>query len=498
MRSLGLAVLVGGAIAGASATFPLGDTDLWWHLANARETLQHGLVRADVFSWTAAGAPVATDQWLGDLLLYAGYAIGGWIGVTVVRTLAVAVLVGAIAFAAIVRRPLSPAAALVIALPAILLSRYVWIERPELFGAVCLAVLVALLQLQGERPLFACGGLLLVWAQLHGSFALGAALVILVAVHGLAFDRALRRGYALAGFAALLSFVLTPAGIGTLAAPAAHLLSPPREIQEWAPPDLATAPGALWATVLFLTLATASLAGGARPRDVALIAPLAALSLVAIRHAPLFAIAATPYVADRLPAAVEALTRNASRSAEGPRERGGPPERRTPQSGQHKTELGAVARVVAQRELRGFRRSGERSAQAVSVGVGALMIVAGIAIAPREPIEDAYPVAALASLPSGPGLLAEYDWGGWLIWRAPATPVFIDGRLGPYRGAILEDYVAIVEAHPGWRDALARRGVRSLLVRPSDPVAVRALDLGWPVVARSPYFVLISVADRSQ
>ena len=108
-----------------------------------------------------------------------------------------------------------------------------------------------------------------------------------------------------------------------------------------------------------------------------------------------------------------------------------------------------------------------------------------------DPDPRGYPVAALTSIPTGDGLLARYEWGGWLIWNG--VPVFIDGRLTPYRGGILDDYTGIISAAPGWRDAVARRGVREILVSPSDPVATRASELGWTVKARSDDLVLIVV-----
>ncbi|HKW78342.1 MAG TPA: hypothetical protein VJQ09_04520, partial [Candidatus Limnocylindria bacterium] len=128
-----------------------------------------------------------------------------------------------------------------------------------------------------------------------------------------------------------------------------------------------------------------------------------------------------------------------------------------------------------------------------SLAPSALLVVAALVMAPSAPDERAYPVAALTSIPSGDGMLARYEWGGWLIWRAPGTPVFVDGRLTPYAGGPLDDYRSIVAATPGWRDAVARRGVRSLLVAPSDPVAVRARELGWRVTSSSADFVLIAV-----
>ncbi|MBI2325747.1 MAG: hypothetical protein HYU87_12425 [Chloroflexi bacterium] len=404
---------------------------------------------------------MATDQWLGQLALYAGYAAGSWLGVLTVRTVAVALLVGCIAAAALARRPRSPVVALAIAVPAMLLSRFLWTERPELLGTTLFAGLVLLLQLPGQRPLWIAAGLLVVWANVHGSFALGAALVLLVALHGLATDRPARRTYAVAASAALLSFVFTPAGIGTLTAPGQHLFDPPRQIQEWALPDPTTPAGALWAVLLGLVIATASLSGPARARDVIVVVPVALLSLLAIRHTPLFAIAATPYLAEHLPVAARAFGARFGLVGNG-----APPARRTAPAGID------TAIAIA----------------------GVVMVVASVAVGPREPEDGGYPTAALAALPTGPGVLAQYDWGGWLIWRAPATPVFVDGRLVPYRGTVLSDYHTVLEARPGWRDVLSRRGVTRILVRPGDPVAVRAQQLGWRTTA-GPSFVLIEVPN---
>lgn len=462
--TLALAVLTGGAFAAASASFPVGDSDLFWHLATGRETLAGGFVRADVFSWTARGAAVPTDQWLGQIVLYGAYALGSWGGVLAARTIAVGVLVACIVAAALARRPSRPIVAIGIALPAILLARFTWTERPELFGVAMYALLVLLLQLPGRTPLVATAPLLVVWANVHGSFALGAVLVLLVVAHGLATDRGQRRAYAVAAVGAVLSFVLTPAGIGTLTAPGVHLLDPPREIQEWALPDPTTLPGAIWAALLGLVVLSASLSRPARARDPILIVPVALLSLLAVRHTPLFAIAATPYLAEHLPYALR--------------------------------QLGMRLGVVGSAPLDTPRRRAPRAVDVALAVASVAIVAAAIALAPREPDESGFPVAALGSLPSGPGLFAQYDWGGWLIWRAPDTPVFVDGRLAPYRGAVLDDYRRILEARPGWRELVARRGIRAILVRPGDPVAVRAQQLGWRTLASARTFVLFAVPDR--
>src|SRR5262249_45943478 len=58
---------------------PLADEDLWWHLANGRfMALHHTLLSADVFSHTLTGAAWLHVEWLGQLLLYGAYDVGGW------------------------------------------------------------------------------------------------------------------------------------------------------------------------------------------------------------------------------------------------------------------------------------------------------------------------------------------------------------------------------------------------------------------------------------
>jgi hypothetical protein len=50
-----------------------------------------------------------------------------------------------------------------------------------------------------------------------------------------------------------------------------------------------------------------------------------------------------------------------------------------------------------------------------------------------------------------------YNWGGFLLWSLyPAKPVFVDGRTDLYalNSRVLEDYVKVHWARPGWRQIL--------------------------------------------
>ncbi|MEK6207078.1 MAG: hypothetical protein AABM32_05495, partial [Chloroflexota bacterium] len=68
--SWSLPLFMGGVFGALSTLATIGDPDLFWHLAQGRQTVTQGLARVDVFSWSVNGMPVLTDQWLGQVLWY--------------------------------------------------------------------------------------------------------------------------------------------------------------------------------------------------------------------------------------------------------------------------------------------------------------------------------------------------------------------------------------------------------------------------------------------
>lgn len=430
-----------GSVAGLIAAFqPIADTDMWWHLATGRETLAHGFVRADVFSWTVRGAPVSTDQWLGQVVMYATWLATGWRGIAVLRIVLVTLLVAFVALGA-ARTATRPLAVTLATVPALLVTRAVWVDRPELAGFTFFAALLFILRVgreDGGRTYVLCALLLGIWANVHGSFALGVAITVLVCLERAWRDVPRRRVHVAAAIAAVAVTFANPAGAGVWTAPGLHLLSPPRDIQEWNLIDVATPLGIAYAATLTLVVLSA-FAGPRLPlRDLIVLVPVAFLSLTAVRQAPLLAVAAAPLFADR------------------------------------------AERLLTRAGLSAPRRGSGAASQLAFVPALILTLVA-LLVAPAQPDERAYPVAAVGALPSGDGTLARYEWGGWLIWHE--VPVFVDGRLTPYLGAVLDDYRRIIAAGPGWEDALRRQHVRTLLVVGSDPVASRARELGWSVRA---------------
>ena len=431
--------MVFGAFAGVLVSLqPISDSDLFWHVATGRSTLDLGILREDIFSWTIRGAPVLADQWLGDAFLAAAQAVGDWRGVLALRVLVVAALVAVVVDTAVAARPGRPIVAVAAAAPAILLSRFAWTDRPELLGLLCFAILARLLR-DGDRGLLLTIPLLFVWAQLHGSYALGLALVLACcAARALEEPRARWRLVPIAS-AALVATLLGPSGLAAWTSSGGHFLAPPRYIEEEAAPDTSTLSGMLFFLTLALAVATALLSRQRGSlRDLALIVPVAFVSLTAARYTPLLAVAAAPFLAERF---VDPLTRWRRPSAGGVGSRG----------------------------------------RAATIVVGVAALVAAITLADGRVDESGYPRAALAAIPTAAPLFNRYEWGGWLMYASPRTPVFIDGRLFPYVPKVLDDYRAILNAHPGWEAVADRWGVRAMLVRPTDPVAVRAPDRGWRI-----------------
>ena len=460
-------IAVGAFFGAVSTRLPVGDSDVFWHLILGRQVLNGHVALPEALSnlsWTALGYAGSSDQWLGQALWALAYDGAGWRGIVALRAVAVAVLVGLIVYAAIRERSARPLGAVLAAFPAIALSRFVWTERPELFGFICFALVIVLLRAGrsgSDAALFWVPPLILVWANLHGSFALGAILAIVVAAEGALTQPSRRRMYAFVAAGSLVATLLTPAGLGTWTAPGFHLLHPPRSLQEWSVPDVTTLPGLLFFLAILGTLATAVLTRTHAPRETLVLLPVLFVSLIATRQMPLFAIAAAPYLAAY--------------------------------GGEAVTELATMIRVRLPRSAPVGRPPG-RVVDVMALALASIVLTIAAATGTAAPDLSGYPVAALPVLRPGPGLLNHYDWGGFLIANVPGTPVFVDGRLIPYlSGRVLADYTTVLGVHPGWREVIARRGIKQLLVKPTDPVAVRARDLGWSIRASSDTFVLIDV-----
>ena len=162
---------------------PIWDPDTFWHLAVGREIWQTGhLVRTETFSFTAPGVEWEDTEWLFHLLAYPLWQSGGDGLLALLTGLAGAATVALVYRS--VRLVGGDAMALALYLLPVLGVFQGRIRfRPDLASLALMAVLVEVLLRMDPRfpkplrPALLAAGLFCFWAQWHGGWAFGLALL---------------------------------------------------------------------------------------------------------------------------------------------------------------------------------------------------------------------------------------------------------------------------------------------------------------------------------
>jgi hypothetical protein len=90
----------------------------------------------------------------------------------------------------------------------------------------------------------------------------------------------------------------------------------------------------------------------------------------------------------------------------------------------------------------------------------------------------------------GARMFNEYGWGGYLIYRLfPHNQVFIDGR-ADLHGALVTEYDNAIRGR-GWEHLFARYGIELALLRPGVPLASQLRAAGWTVAYEDDRQVLL-------
>jgi hypothetical protein len=157
----------------------IGDT--WIMLVAGREVAQHGLPHHDtLFLWTH-GRPWVDQQWLGQLAYYGLHVAGGVRLVLIANTFFV-VVAAAVAFMFARLRGASPRAIFLIAVLLPLMSPWALQVRAQAPAQLLFAATFGLLTLKSPLTWTRAGfvlALLVVWANIHGTVVMGAALAML-------------------------------------------------------------------------------------------------------------------------------------------------------------------------------------------------------------------------------------------------------------------------------------------------------------------------------
>ena len=178
---------------GAQALFR--DSDTGWHVRNGETILETAAApRVDNFSYTREGRPWFAWEWLSDALLGGAYRIGGLTGVALLAAVAIALTVWGAA-----RLSLSLGGNLFFTAAAMVLLLGVtsihWLARPHVFSWLLSLLFLSIAEHERRKPnrfLYALPLLACLWANLHGSFLLGPAILFIYAIGS--FPSLKRRG----------------------------------------------------------------------------------------------------------------------------------------------------------------------------------------------------------------------------------------------------------------------------------------------------------------
>ncbi|MEW5684392.1 MAG: hypothetical protein AB1942_05705 [Pseudomonadota bacterium] len=433
----------------------LDDGDTYWHLAVGAWMLEHRQVLDhDIFSFTAAGVRWISHEWLSEVLMAGAWRLGGWSGLVVLFAGAAASAFGLQARAmARYLPPLSLALALSLAFA---LSARGLLTRPHVLALpLMVGWTVAMMRAReaDRAPHPALALLIVLWANLHGSFIFAFALAgafgleALIAAPAASRWRVVRR-WGLFGMLCAVAAAATPHGAAGLIHPFTITgMKTLGVIDEWRP----TAFGKLGPfEIALLTTVFVCLYRGVKvpPVRLALLVLLTHMALQHQRHQAVLAMVAPLLLAE--PIAV-ALAGRAARQV----------------------RTGALAPLLALALL------GAATARL------ALPIVRGDG--------ENTPVTALGKVP--PRLLAQpvlnsYGFGGHVILAG--GKVFIDGRADMYGDAAVVRYIDLLAGRPAAVEAaFARYPIAWTLLEPGAKL-VKVMDArpGWRRLYADRYAVI--------
>jgi hypothetical protein len=443
------------------------DTDTWWHLQTGRVMLERGrILRTDVFSHTRQGGPWVSAYWLSQVALYLLFRYFRYFGLGLFQSLIVG-LTFVFVYAQMEGGVFTRAFIVVLAAAT---SAVIWIARPHMFSFLFTAVLCYLLYLykwRGINRLWLIPPLFILWVNLHPGYALGF-MVLVGFVAGEALNNLLAwvlpsngesdgdpivpwRGVGLMVLVSLVSFFCLLLNPNTTKM-WMHYVDTVRigvlqdSIQEWRSPDFHPLYAQPFIWLLLATLAAMGLSGRRVDGvDLALVAGFAYAGLLAWRNVAPFALVAAPALSRHVSPIVERWLRAA-------RVQGwlSPPRRvvRPPSTGLALVNWLLLALVL------------------VSVGVRvALPLRVSSSVESERRI---LPLDAVVWIqehrPRGP-MFNSYNWGGYLIWHLwPDYEVFVDGRTDLYGDELLNQYLQVRFARPGFQEVLDEYGVNFLLV----------------------------------
>jgi hypothetical protein len=418
----------------------------------------------DTFTYTVAGEPWLNQQWLAQLFLATTHRVGGWDALAIARAVLVGLTFGLALRAALVRGA-APRTAALLTLAAFVVAAPALALRPQLLGLALFAFLLLIVAERRRRanvPWLA-PVVLAIWANVHGSFVVGLALLGVTWLEDMADDRGRARGSLLVLGVSVIATLVNPFVVGVWTS-ALGLATNPEvtdQVAEWQATSVRSVTGLLCFGSVALVAAFLARRGRAAPGPTLLwVGVLALVGALAVRGVAWWALGAAVAVAGLL-------------------------------------ERPSVERVAPDPPTR------------LAAAVAGVVLVATVVLLPfwRPPDPLTGRVGLLTQAPpeatdavraiAGPGdrLFAPQPLGSWLELTVPVAPVFVDSRIELFGPDVWREHDVVAGAGEEWSEILDRWDVTIVVAEGPLAVAIAASS-GWTLIEPATEPAIYVRADR--
>ncbi|MEP6639151.1 MAG: hypothetical protein ABJC39_07355 [Chloroflexota bacterium] len=434
----------------------VATVDLTYLIRAGDEILGTGRIPSmDTWTFTAAGLPWVDQQWGAQVLFAAVFRLGGWTGLVLMRAVLVAIIFGCV-YAICRRRGLPVRTAALLTLLSFVIAAIALGLRAQAIGMTFFAVLLLLVTERRAHPrlLWAVPPLVLVWANLHGSFFLAPLILGLAWLEDIHDRVAHPHRTLVVAVVSVLAACVTPFGpsVWLYAAGLTTNSAVTNDIAEWQPTSIRTMPGLLFFGSVFGVALVIARRGRATPwPTLAWLAVFFLIGVYAARGIAWWPLAAVVAVAGLLAPPV--------------------PEPEQPEP---------ATRPILRR---------------LNAAIVVLFIVVGIALLPVwRPVDPRLGAPEGMLLYAPPGITAKLrelarpgdrlfnpqEWGSWFEFTLPDLPVAMDSRIEFYPAQIWRDYSSVLAGSNGWEGHIASWDPTIAVIAKRDQAIVdRFAGLGW-------------------
>jgi hypothetical protein len=421
------------------------DPDFGWHLTTGRLILEKGIPKTDPFSYTMPSFPFVDHEWLTNTLLAKAYPSIGYFGLAIIASLiaSLAALVSLWDFIFETKK-YGKIKSFLFIIPFLLgvgtLVSFFGV-RPQVESWLFLAILTRILTKDSvwKKWRFFVPPLVLLWTNLHGSFAVSIVIIFIVTLLKSVRSKRALLDYIIIFAVSLLTTFINPYGPRLWGEVYMQLSDSTLRwrILEWMPPIS-------FFNLSFIALLTLSFMLVIRYRRkirlelLGLYAFFLMQGLMSSRHIPLWTIITLPILSETI--------------------------------------------FLLYSEVKNVKYGEERFIKLFkSVSIGILIIftiqslyssLTGSSLSE----EYFYPKKAVdylkSNLPKNE-IFSYYGWGGYLIWKFPEKKVFIDGRMPSWRwnfqsdhesSYAMEEYMNVLSGEINYKDVFQKYNVDTVLL----------------------------------